>query len=396
MIRMIRASGIRAVALGITATVAVACSDDEPIPSASELANRAYVVTRDADALIAIDLATLEIIDIVRTGAVTTHMAEVSADFSKVYLSSTDTDEVVVVDARTLEVTRRLAVHRSPAHMTLARDGRLLAVGNEEGNSVSFIDTATDREVQRVSGFYFPKFIRFSEDGASAYVANGGAHHVSRIDMATFAIVDEIALEGYSVPTMTAEHEGGFADVQIDHEGVLWGAHGETGRILVYDTRAERKLGELAGAAKPWVVYAEHPFGATIPNHYVPFHGDETVRLLDKDARSFVGSVPGDREAFGVNYSPVVPHLAFVMNREHQDISVVDTATRQVVKRIDAGGNTETAATTPNGELIIASVGTTNRIIVIDAATQAIIKTFDDLPSYPWSVTIPNGQNYCH
>jgi DNA-binding beta-propeller fold protein YncE len=373
-------------------------NEDLPLPDVTEqaLANRAYVVSRDTDLLTVIDLDKLEIVGNVRTQGAFTHMAELNADFTKVYLSSTLTDEAVVVDTRALEVTGRIEVGAEPAHMTLSNDGRLLAVGNEGGGSVSFIDPDNDMEVERLTGVYFPKFIRFDPDGRYAYVANGNAHHISRVELTSFAIDDQISLDGFGMPTMTDEEEGGFADVQIDHNGMLWAAHAQTGRVLVYDTKAKSKATELSAGVGPWVVYAQHPFGAAIPRHYVPNHGDRTVSVLDKTELAVVGEVPGDPESFGVNYSPLVPDLAFIMNRMEEDVAVVNTETQEVIDRISVGGMTETAATTADGRYIVATVSSINRVVVIDPKLRTVIKTFDNVGQYPWSVTIPLGQNYCH
>jgi YVTN family beta-propeller protein len=91
-----------------------------------------------------------------------------------------------------------------------------------------------------------------------------------------------------------------------------------------------------------------------------------------------------------------VPNRAFVMNRVHRNITVVDTAEGTVVDTIPTGGTTETASTTADGKWIVATVSSSNQVIVIDAMTNQVIKTFDNVGVYPWSVTIPLGQNYCH
>lgn len=364
-----------------------------------DLVNRAYIVSRDDDsAVTVIDLDKLEIVGRILTRSRTAHMLDLNADFTKAYLSSSDTDEVVTLDTRALVATGRIPVgaHAFPAHMSLTPGGRYVIQGNETGNTLSIIDTATDEEVKRLAGFYSPRFVRYDADGRYAYVANGTAYHLTRVDLATLAIDAEIPLEGFAVPTRTNDEEGGFADAQIDHNGVLWAAHAESGRVLVYDTRALRKIGELSGAARPWVVYAQHPFGSAIARHYMPNHGDATVSLIDKTTHAVIGTAAGDPESFGVNYSPLQPGLAFVMNRMNADISVVDTATREIVDRIPVGGTTEVGATTADGRYIVAAVSSANRVVIIDALMRKVIKTFDDVGNYPWSVTIPRGQNYCH
>jgi DNA-binding beta-propeller fold protein YncE len=390
--------------LGLVALGALGCgaapndSNGPPGVGTLDLENRAYIVARDSSDVTVIDLNRMEVLGVIDTQGVTNHMAELNADFTKGYVDSAGTNETIVFDTRALKIQKRVKLGEEPTHLALSRDGKYVAVMNEATNAVSFIDAATDTEVKRLTGFSMPHFIRFAPDGNYAYVANIGAHHITRIEMSSLTIDGEIVLDGFqgSPHPSLAENEGGFADVQIDKSGMLYGAHAATGRVLVYDTVARTKLGELKVGAKPWVVYAEHPFDS-VTHHVVPNFGDATVSLIRPGNATMGESVPGaDSESYGVNYSPHAPGLAFVMNRLRSEIAVVDTDMRQVVKKIPVDGNTETASTTADGKYIVAAVSSANRVVVIDAATRSIVHRFDNIGRYPWSVTIPRGQNYCH
>jgi YVTN family beta-propeller protein len=388
---------------GALAIAALGCaSESSPaavVVSQDALENRAYIVSLLSDELTVIDLTRLEIIARIPTGGVSNHMAELNADFTKVYVDSSDTDETVVVDATAFRVVKRIATGRHPTHVSLSRDGRLLAVMDENEGAVSFIDTARDEEVKRLSGFHTPHFMRFSPEGRFGYVANIGAYHLTRVDLDSLEIESHIALDGFQGPPNATEapDEGGFGDAQIDASGTLYAAHAATGRVLVYDTKSALKLPELLVGARPWIVFAEHPFADLPLRHLVPNFGDRTVSLIDGNpAVSVVAALPGDEEAYGVNFSSQAPNKAFVMNRVRQDVAVVDTASGQISTRIPVGGNTETAATTADGKWIIVAVSSADRVVVIDAVTNEIVKTFENVGRYPWSVTIPRGQNYCH
>jgi YVTN family beta-propeller protein len=388
----------------LVALGAVGCGADEQSPEhgtvSANLANRAYIVSLESEELTVIDLERLEIIGRVPTGGISNHMAELNRDFTKVYIDSSHTDEAVVVDATKLEVTKRIRLGKHPAHLSLSRDGRYLAIMNEEEGrgAVSFVDVQRDVEVKRLPGFYTPHFMRFSPDGRYGYVANVGAHHLTRVDMETLEIDGHIALDGFAGPpdATLAPDEGGFADAQIDESGVLYAAHNATGRVLVYDTRGGEKRPDLRVGSKPWIAFAEHPFRGLPLRHLVPNFGDRTVSLIDGAVRSVVAALPGDEEAYGVNFSPLAPDKAFVMNRIREDVAVVDTARGEITQRIQVGGNTETASTTADGRWIVATVSSADRVVVIDAVTNEVVKTFENVGKYPWSVTIPGGQNYCH
>jgi DNA-binding beta-propeller fold protein YncE len=387
------------VCLAFVSLAALGCHAPNPC-NPDDLENRAYIVSRDSDEVHVIDLNCLQVSGVVHTGGQALHMGEVNSDLTKFYVDSELTNETVVVDARQLSVASRIATPRHPTHLTLTRDGRLFAVMAEQDNQVLFIDTATDSIVKTLPGFYLPHFMRMSLDGNFGYVANLRGNHLTQVDLRSLSISGYIPLDGEGVPPGAAEldTEGGFADAQIDQTtGLLYAAHRSTGRVLVYDTMAQRKQGELQAGASPWIVYAEHPFAQVSRRHVVPNFGDQSASIINAQASQVLGSLPvADSESYGVNYSPLVPDQAFVMNRDKQQIAVMDTASMQPIDRIDVGGTTETASTTADGKWIVATVSSANRVVVIDAVSHQVLKTFEGVGHYPWSVTIPRGQNYCH
>ena len=369
-----------------------------PTATSVPVEKRAYVASRDSGNITVIDLDKLEIMASLDTCSPGYHMMELSADFSKGYASSNDTGKVDVIDVASMQVTGEIDVGLEPTHLSMKPDGKYLAVVAEDENAVSFIDPARDVVVKKLTGFFLPHFVRFAPDGQYAYVANLAAHHVTRVDVDKLAIDGEIPLDGFDGPpneTLTEDREGGFADVQIDKDGVLWGAHRETGQTLVYDTTTRTKLPQIFAGTRPWVVYAEHPF-TEVAARAVPVWGNRSVTIFDRTAAKAEQVETEENESYGVNYSRRVPNKAFVMNRRREEIAVIDTATKKRDAVIAVGGTTETASTTADGRYIVAAVSSANRVVVIDAVSNDVVKIFDDVGSYPWTVTIPLGQNYCH
>jgi DNA-binding beta-propeller fold protein YncE len=367
--------------------------------TAQALANRAYIVARDSDELTVIDLDSLEIVGQLKTAGQDNHMAELNADFTKIYIDSAETHETIVIDAEDLEIIERVEVGTHPTHLSLAADRKLMFIMAEDDNTISILDTESDRVIKTLGGFNTPHFAHFDAAGRYAYVANIGAHHITRVDMKTLEIDSHIVLDGFYGPPEASEApgEGGFADAQIDQDGMLYAAHNATGRVLMYDTIKHKKFAELAVGANPWMVYAKHPFAGIEHRYVVPNFGDESASVIDAKKSAVIATLPvGDRESFGVNYSPRAPDQAFLMNRFKQEIAVLDTQDMGLVDQIDVGGTTETAATSADGKYIVAAVSSANAVVVIDAAKRTIVRTFTDVGKYPWSVTIPNGQNYCH
>jgi DNA-binding beta-propeller fold protein YncE len=369
-----------------------------PAAASGNIEHRAYVASRDTGNITAIDLDSMSIIASINTCSPGYHMMELNADFTKGYASSNTTGTVDVIDIQKMTVTGSLTIGTEPTHMSLSRDGALLAVVAEKSNTVSFIDPVKDKVVKQLPGFYEPHFVRFAPDGKYAYVANLGAYHITRIDLSTLTIDGHIPLSGYQGPPNampTEMYEGGFADAQIDANGILWAAHRESGQTLVYDTNTLQALPQQFAGHEPWIVYAQHPFTA-VKARAVPVWGDLSVAVFEPPVAAANLVDTEENESYGVNYTSLAAEKAFVMNRKREEIAVVNTSTFVKEATIPVGGTTETASTTADGKYIVAAVSSANRVVVIDAMTNTIVKAFDNVGKYPWTVTIPQGQNYCH
>lgn len=404
----------------LPAVVATGCgsSDEQITMTAQDLANRAYVVSEESNDLFVVDLATLAAVGSVDTtiadGPNANHMAMLSNDGSQVFVVAAEHDTVVVVDARTLEVTHRIAVGAHPTHAQACfgcfPDGRdELWVVNEDGGgpeletngeggqgSVTVIDMQT-REVIRTiadASFNVPHFVRFSE--RRAYVPSIGGNQISVVDLDTRRVSDVLLLEGETEPGPCSKDPCGFADAQIDNRGLLVAAHIETGRMLSYDTLALERKPDLTMGNRPWSIFVDN-LDDTFDTHLMPNWGDESVSVIHRaEHREVARSREGDQISYGVNYSPLAPGEAFVLNTVKERVAVIDRETGELIEALDVGGTTETASTNSDGSYLLLPISSTNQFVVLDMITHEEVARFDDVGVYPWSVTTIGGQNYCH
>lgn len=390
------------------------------------LSNRAYVVSAESNDVFVVDLGNLQQIakvDSSVSGAVNeNHMAMLSREADKLYVLATHENAAVVINTRTLRIEKRIAIGDHPTHASACfgcpPDGRdLLWVVNEgprpaggesagaarggpteasAQGSVSIIDMLTDEVIASLAhpSMMSPHSVRFSE--RSAYVPSIAGNQITVIDLDSWQVSEVLMLEGQAAPSACSGDPCGFADAQIDASGLLVAAHIETGRVLSYDTRRGERYPDMLGGNRPWAVFVDS-LSDELDTHLMPNWGDETVSLIDRNQRREVGRSPaGDRESYGVNYSPLAPGRAFVLNRQKERITVIDRLSGELIESLDVGGTTETASTTKNGRHLLLPISSTNQLSIFDVATRTEVARFDDVGVYPWSVTTPGGQNYCH
>jgi YVTN family beta-propeller protein len=119
-----------------------------------------------------------------------------SSETTKVYVSCWADASVSVVDPRKpYQPVTRIRVDRHPTAMVLNEEGSRLFVVNSDADTVSAIDTATDREIERINVRLAetaqiggsPESLAISADGSTLYVANAHANAVAVVGLSTRA-----------------------------------------------------------------------------------------------------------------------------------------------------------------------------------------------------------------
>jgi YVTN family beta-propeller protein len=114
----------------------------------------------------------------------------------KVYVSCWNTESIAVIDPQhTDRPARLIKVGRHPTAMTLNEDATRLYSVNSDGDSVSVIDTASDREIERVSvklsedkpAGVSPEGLALSPDGRTLFVANANSNSVAVVQLSAAA-----------------------------------------------------------------------------------------------------------------------------------------------------------------------------------------------------------------
>lgn len=373
-----------------------ACTAPDLADSAN-LRTRAYVVSEESNELFVFDYATLEPVGSIDTtvvsGAVNgNHMAMVSSDGASVYVTAASADTLVIVDAATLAVRKTLPIGRHASHMAFRDGTNELWIMAEDDNAVVVFDTVTDTIARTITdpSITLPHFARFSGD--FAYIPSIGGNQVSIVDLATYAVVDTLVGDGLAEGRCEGD-PCGYADAQIDPNGVLFASNFTTGKVIVYDTLTGERGADVSVGAQTWSAFVD-PFSDGPSFAFVPSWATSTVSRIGADGSAAIWAA-GASEVYGVNFSATAPGEAFVLDRSREQVGVLDRETGEVLATLEVGGTTETATTTPDGRLLL-PISSTGEVAVIDTATHEELARFGGVGTHPWSVSTVDGQNYCH
>jgi YVTN family beta-propeller protein len=221
---------------------------------------------------------------------------------------------------------RRALVGLSPVHMVQTLDGRAVFVTNFGAASVSVVDAATWRVTTTIAVPAGPHGIAISPDGRWIYVACASGGAIAVIDAQRATLAGTIALPVASRPY----------GVALSRDGrYLYAPDNFAAHLFVVDTATRQVVDEVPIGLRA-ALTTRSADGATL---YVTNGGSGTVSVLDlgvNPARPRVRATVGvGAFPHGLALTPDGRYLA-VANNQSDDISVIATATDQVVATIPA------------------------------------------------------------
>ncbi len=202
------------------------------------------------------------------------HNAIFSPDGAELWTAQSGAGTVLVLDAATLSTRASIPVGAAPAEVTLSLDGKLAFVANGGSDDVTVVDVR-DRTVA--------KTIAVGDNPVGAWLGNDGVMYVDNEVGKTLSAIDVGAL------AVVRTYELGFtpAYAATAPGGELWVTDTDAGRLVFYQAGSTVKTGETATGAGAHAIV----FSADGKTAYVSNQSAGTVSVLDVATRSVVKTV---------------------------------------------------------------------------------------------------------
>ncbi|MFI9380850.1 hypothetical protein [Kutzneria sp. NPDC052558] len=329
--RHVGARRLRAlVAAGIaTALLAAGVVAEQPLvirPAASIAAVHAFVAG-DAGELRIVDVAAGAVTDVVDTGAPVTGLA-VSPDGRTVFVVNGWSGSIAVVDVATASILRRIRVKAELDSAVVRPDGqRLYLTGTANGHGVVLgFDLANDSLAAVIQVGSAPTGIAVSPDGTRLYVINNQGASVSVIDTRDASVAHTVPVD--VLPQYVAVSPDG-ATTYVSHTSK---SADTTGFVTVIDNRTSKVVAHIPVG----VGASELAVGGE--RLYVSNLQDGTVSVVDTATRRVLSTLV--LATRGIAFSPRDHSVYLATGRT---ATVVDSGTGQVTSTIDLASNRDPA-----------------------------------------------------
>lgn len=241
----------------------------------------------------------------------------------------------------------------------------IAVVVNQQSDTASIVDIATYKAVHVPVGTG-PHEAAVSPNGKRAVVTNyykqgvGPGSSLSVLDLDSKTEVKRIELDRQAMP-----------------HGVEWV---DDSKVVCTDERNQRLLLVDVDAGKVEREYVTGQGGSHMlslnlgANRLVSSNmGGGSVTIFDFKSGDKIETVTTGKECEGVGISPDGKSI-WAGNRAEDTISVIDMATRKVVKRIDSKGFPYRVQFTPNGKWALIPHAMSGELVVCDAAKMEVTR----------------------
>jgi YVTN family beta-propeller protein len=241
-----------------------------------------------ADGIAVIDTATLKLDRLLKSGS-DPEQFDVSHDGKQLFIANEDTGTLTVVGIASGAVEATVPVGKEPEGVRVTRDGRWIVVTSESGNAIYVIDAHTLKMVKSVPVGKRPRDVAFAPDGKTVYVSG-------EFDASIYT-------------TTIPDPEGATKLLQLRAEArpmgvVLDAAHkrlfvstGRGGTVAVVSLEGGPKLvTEIQVGARPWGIALSHD-GKRL---YTANGSSNDVTIIDTTTLQVVKKVTVGKSPWGV------------------------------------------------------------------------------------------------
>jgi YVTN family beta-propeller protein len=288
---------------------------------------------------------------------------------SRIYVPNSGSDTVDVIDPATYKVVDHFAVGHQPQHVVPSWDGKTLWVLNDLGDSLTKIDPVTGKKGETVP-VVDPYNMYYTPDGKYAIVVAEAKKRLDFRDAATMKLIQSV-----SVPCSGVDH------IDYSASGRYFLASCEfSGKILKVDVEQKKLAGILT-------LNLEMTHGPKSSNHlnmktampqdvkvspdgkvfYIADMESDGVHLVDGETMKKIGFLATGKGAHGL-YPSRDSKVLYVSNRDEGSVTVIDFATRQIVKKwqIPGGGSPDMGGVSADGKTLWLSGRYSSVVYAID------------------------------
>lgn len=308
-------------------------------------AGRAYVTNEDGGSISVLDTDKAEVVETVNVGKRPRGL-KLSPDGKELYVAVSGlpkcppsvpdeecaklehdlaADGIAVIDTGSLKLSKIVKSGSDPEQFAVSHDGRRLYIANEDAGTLTIADVAGGTAEKSVPVGKEPEGVKVTPDGKWIVVTSEGANAIYVVDPKTYVVVKSVTV-GKRPRDVAFTPDGKTAYISGEFDSSIY-------TTTLPDAPAATQVLQLRKEARPMGVIYDAPHKRL----FVSTGRGGTVAVVDISATpKLVTEIPVGARPWGIALSQDGKHL-YTANGSSNDVTIVDTATLQVVKKVPVG-----------------------------------------------------------
>lgn len=319
----------------------------------------------------------------------------VCAHAGRAYVSNEDGQSVSVIDTERMEVIDTIQVGKRPRGMKLNRDGTRLyvavsglpkcppTVSDEEcakrkrdlaADGIAVVDTRAGKLIEVLKAGSDPEQFDISKDGRRLFVANEDAATASVVDVESGEVIERIPV-GREPEGVVVSPDGRWVLVTNESDNAVSVIDTSTLKV-VKSVRVGHRPRDAAFTPDSRTAYVSGEFDASLYRMAVP-QGEPVERVLQlrKEARPMAVILDSKRNRI------------YLSTGRGRTVAVIDAKTMELVKEIEVGTRPWGLALSEDGRYLYSANGPSNDVSVVDTSSLSVVKRIP-VGETPWGVVL--------
>jgi YVTN family beta-propeller protein len=308
-------------------------------------AGRAFVTNEDGESVSVLDTDKAEVVATVNVGKRPRGL-KLSPDGKEVYVAVSglpkcpptvpdeecaklkhdfSADGIAVIDTATLKLSRLLKSGTDPEQFDVSHDGKQLYIANEDAGTISVVNISTGALEKTVPVGKEPEGVRVTPDGHWIVVTSEEGNAIYVVDPHSFAVAKSVTV-GKRPRDVAFTPDGKTAYISGEFDSSLY-------KTTIPEAASATQILQLRKEARPMGVI----FDAPKKRLFVSTGRGGTVAVVALEpSPKLVTEIPVGARPWGIALSHDGKRL-YTANGPSNDVSIVDTATLQVIKKVPVG-----------------------------------------------------------
>lgn len=318
-----------------------------------------------------------------------------TAHADRLYVSNEDGHSVTVIDTQSAAVVDTIAVGKRPRGLKLSHDGSQLfvavsglpkcppSVPDEEcaklerdlkADGIAVVDTSSGKLLRVLQAGSDPEQFALSTDGKRLFVANEDSASATVVDIASGAVIDRIPVGNEPEGVVTAP-DGRWILVTNESDSSVSIIDSRTLKV-VKSVRVGQRPRDIAFTPDGRTAYVSGEFDASIYRIAMP-GGEPVERLvqLRKEARPMALALDAKRQRL------------YASTGRGGTVAIIDLVKSQLITEVEVGKRPWGMALSHDGKWLYTANGPSDDVSVVDTTTQKVIRRIA-VGRSPWGVVV--------